>query len=209
MNSRFSPLRSRTGAFTLIEILVTLAIVGMLVAGTISYMQSSQRKARISDTEQRLRTISTCLAAYEQDRGELPAPKTGGDTGTFKGKSYPIAGAACLYQALTGDGNDQIEGYRAATNKGESAGSSTGEMGSTSADFPLKNMNVATTTWWVRSNDKWVILDGFGTPWQYRIPTRENTDKMFNPESYDLWSFSGGEPNEMDEEGMKQWIKNW
>jgi hypothetical protein len=125
---------------------------------------------------------------------------------TVGGTSYPVGGAITLYQALTGDGDDAIEG-------GDTG--SVGKVGSLQdakvywADAsPEGSQRIARA-----ADGKWFIGDGFGAPFQYKVPPPPDPRKADNfetlrmeyknPTSYDLWSYGG----KYEEE--KAWIKNW
>ncbi len=202
------PTYRRASGFTLIEILIVIAIIAALAGLSVAYVKESNRKARVKDTEVRIKLIEDGLTGYKNDRGEFPLPKNESATGLFFGNTYKVGGAACLYQALTGDGNDEIESYRTA--KGETPGASRGEMGSTKGVIYLSEANISSKSYFQSIDNRWVLLDPFRNPFQYR-PRRANdtnSEEMFN-DDYDLWSYGTSTTTDDTDENRKKWITNW
>ncbi len=200
---------SRRG-FTLIELLVVVSIIAALAALTLAGVTVAQKRAKISDTVARIKVIDDCLTRYKGDNGEYPEPVNEALTGTFFGSEWRAGAAACLYQVLTGDGNDQIKGYKVRGN--EQLGSSIGEFGSTEGKIYLEDANVQRSSWFVNPSGNWVLIDGFRLPFQYRPKTPTVTaDSMHNDTTYDLWSYGTlkAPSDDTDTDAMKQWITNW
>jgi prepilin-type N-terminal cleavage/methylation domain-containing protein len=198
--------------FTMIEILITVSVIALLATLSLVAMGYATKVSNRKKTESYRNTIALFLDRYRNDNGLYPRPKEGaeGDTVSVVGMNYSVGGATTLYQALTGDGDDAIEG-------GDTA--STGVPGSTPesevywADADPRGSHRITR----ENNGKWYVADGFGVPWQYKVPKpldpkrpdafQEEKDKYHNPKTYDLWSYGGtDEANIMNE---KAWIKNW
>lgn len=172
------PVRSGSRAFTLVEMLVVMTIIMILAAlmmGGYTYaMRSSKRRVTTGTFE----AIKLTLERYFTEFGEYPAVANSGQMMEFlPGKSYDTSGGACLYQAFTGDGYDQILG---ASNSASSSGGSGGSGGSGSASAQsdgktdglaeIKNKMFAGTipqTIWTKKGNYYVIVDGFGRPFQY------------------------------------------
>lgn len=201
--------RSRAG-FTLIELLVVVAIIATLAGLTITGIASAQKKAKASDTAARIKLLDDCLTRYKNDNGEYPSPANPGTSGTIFGQSWTTGGAACLYQALTGDGNDQIKGYK--TRGDETAGSSIGEFGSSKGEIYFKDANVTKSSWFTNISGVWIIIDAFRLPFQYlaKAPGVE-ASALHNETSYDLWSYGTlkAPSDASDLESQRQWITNW
>ena len=193
----------------MVEILVTISIIALLATLSIVAMGHANRSSNREKTKAYLKAIELQLDRYKNDNGTYPRPKAGseGNTVLVGGTNYPVGGAVTLYQALTGDGDDAIEG-------GDTG--SQGRAGSLGPDaivyWPDADPNGAQRI--SRAADgKWYIGDGFGVPFQYKVPppvdprNPDNIENLRNeyknPGSYDLWSYGGEYNNE------KAWIKNW
>lgn len=59
-------------AFTLIELLIVIAIIGILVAIVMSALNSARIKARDAIRKQDIKTIQTALQAYYMENGKYP-----------------------------------------------------------------------------------------------------------------------------------------
>jgi prepilin-type N-terminal cleavage/methylation domain-containing protein len=206
-----SPLaKVRQSGFTLIELLVVVSIIAALAALTIVGVTAAQKRAKVADTMTRIKVIDDCLTRYKGDNGEYPEPANEAITGTFFGAEWRAGGAACLYQAITGDGNDNIKGYKVRGN--ENLGSSIGEFGSTEGKIYLEDANIQKSQWFQNTSGIWVIMDGFRLPFQYRPKTASvSATSMHNETTYDLWSYGTlkAPSDDSDKEAAKQWITNW
>jgi len=64
--------RGREGAFTLIEVLVVIAVVGLLVALLIPAAQSAREAARRAQCANNLRQLGLALNSFAKDHGVFP-----------------------------------------------------------------------------------------------------------------------------------------
>jgi prepilin-type N-terminal cleavage/methylation domain-containing protein/prepilin-type processing-associated H-X9-DG protein len=64
---------TRRGAFSLVELLVVLAIIGLLIALLMPAIQAARESARMADCKNRLRQIGLAIVNYESARKHLPA----------------------------------------------------------------------------------------------------------------------------------------
>jgi prepilin-type N-terminal cleavage/methylation domain-containing protein len=201
------PRRRRLAAFTLIELLVTISLIAMLAALALVAMRYANTVSRREKTKVHLKAIESGISKYVTDNGIIPRPKEGGEgqTVTVGGKNYPGGGAIALYQALSGDGDNLIEG-------GETG--SLGQLKSTAdAKVYWPDLDPRTNPQRIvqQQSGQYMLVDPWGVPWQYRVPPPpdpNNPDtldkaKYHNPTTYDLWSFADDIGNE------KAWIKNW
>lgn len=67
--------------FTLVELLVVMAILGILAVITLANFSTSQAKARDAQRKSDLKQISIALEAYYADHGAYPVSGTSGDAG--------------------------------------------------------------------------------------------------------------------------------
>lgn len=73
MKTTQTPL-NRAGAFTLIELLTVIAIVGVLAAILVPAIGGVREKAMRAESVSNLRSLHTAIKLYAQDKGELPNP---------------------------------------------------------------------------------------------------------------------------------------
>ncbi len=216
MQFDYRPTSRRTAAFTLVELLVVIAIMALLAAltlGAFSFAQNAAAKSRTTTTHA---AISSGLERYKADFGEYPGVSSPGNTVDVNNRQYDASGAATLYQALSGDGYDQI--YFAEPPSGElnpvSDGELTGDEGSNvkMADMPPSIRRVL--------NDVYFLIDGYAQPFQYA--PRGDVDRGGDPDTvnptFDLWSYGQDENNTTDQSRETKinrpditelWIKNW
>lgn len=72
-----SPKKSRMLGFTLIELIVVMAIIGVLAAVTAGSFASSQRRGRDARRKSDLGQIARALETYYNDRGQYPNDSAG------------------------------------------------------------------------------------------------------------------------------------
>lgn len=68
---------SRARAFTLIELLLVLVILGILAAIVVPKFAGRTEQARMTAAESQISTFGTALDAYEVDMGSYPKGKSG------------------------------------------------------------------------------------------------------------------------------------
>lgn len=110
--------------FTLLELLVTFAIIGILIAILIPAMQSAREAGRRTQCQNNLKNIGTALVAFESSNGTFPFGGWGyewvGIPGRGFGKSQPGGWVYCILPYVEeqplhdlGDGADGAEAHAA------------------------------------------------------------------------------------------------
>lgn len=222
---------SRKRAFTLVEMLIVVTIISMLAALTLGGYTYAMRSSKRRLTTGTFEAIKLALERYNTEFGEYPQAANSNQMAQFPPgvATYDTSGAACLYQALTGDGFDQIKGVTSAgTAGGGSGGSSDGKVEGT-AELKNKMLAEIPQTIYSRRGSTFFLIDGFGHPFQYikaALPTtttggnnnnNANTTPTTINTTYDLWSYSEDELNTTkqsvnsltDPNVSVKWIKNW
>lgn len=219
----------RTRAFTLVEMLIVVTIIALLAALTLGGYTYAMRSSKRRVTTGTFEAIKLALERYNSEFGEFPQPAGGKQMVQFPPgqTAYDTTGAACLYQALTGDGYDKIGGV--SNNAGGSSGASDGKTEGTS-EIKNKMLVEVPQTIFTRKGSVYILIDGFGHPFQYlkAAPANanaaggggaanNNTTPTTINSTYDLWSYSEDELNTTkqsidtisDPRLSGKWIKNW
>ncbi len=212
-------IRRRRAGFTLMELMVVIAIMALLATLTLMGFRYAQITAMRNRTTAFMKGISSSLENYHHEFGEYPRAKKAAQTTQFGGKSYNVGGSLMLYQALSGDGDSDID---IATG---SLGASNGKVeGAEISRVMFKEMPVEMVR---RDPTGYLLVDGFGHPFQYEAPNPANkasygtTSTKIDNETvnttFDLWSY--GEDDEHTNQTSlnakrsdtvsAKWIKNW
>ena len=209
----------RQAGFTLMELMVVIAIMALLATLTLMGFRYAQVTAMRNRSTAFLKAVSSGLENYHSDFGEYPRPKKPAQTSTFGSKTYTVGGALMLYQALSGDGDTELEIANSRL------GASNGKVeGIEVSHVELKEMP---TELWKHDTSGYLLVDGFGHPFQYMAPnpntksqygstTIKTNSETVNP-TYDLWSFGEDDQHttQITLEARKsealsgKWVKNW
>jgi type II secretory pathway pseudopilin PulG len=215
--------RSRSAGFTLVELITVVSVIVLLfalVAGAYTYADKSSKRNR---TEVSIRVIRSALENYREKFGAYPQPSNPSEAVAIADKSYIAGGAACLYQALSGDGFNQIEGADGLGNP-----SSDGQVDvNEAANITLTDM--PKELWTHNNSSLYYMVDGFGHPIRYikAAPTQSPIPGQPPPQAvtinlttYDIWSY-GEDTENITSTGIdtqndttlasesSKWIKNW
>jgi prepilin-type N-terminal cleavage/methylation domain-containing protein len=101
------PRSNRSRAFTMIELLVVIGILGLLTALLLPMIMHSMRQATVLRTQADFQTISIALDAYKQDFGDYPRLPVQ-TSAPSAGQPMINTGAATLGKALLGPYGDQF-----------------------------------------------------------------------------------------------------
>ncbi len=210
--------RAQAQAFTLIELLVVMAIIALLAALSFGGFTYAMQAAYRNRTVATLSAISSGLEQYKEKFGEYPEPATPatlGGSGNMR-----IGGAMMLYQALTGDGSDQIKLATGTTGVASDGVIDDSERPNViNGDFfPIKDSNGAwkskLNATFVSSSKQFMLIDGFGHPYLYE---KAGSADAINA-TYDLWSIAHSTTMDssiytlaVKQDGTKtaMWLKNW
>lgn len=69
---KLQPLKKKKKGFTLLELLVVLAILAILIAIAIPVYKGQKEKAAITAHNANVRVLETAVESYKQDHGEYP-----------------------------------------------------------------------------------------------------------------------------------------
>lgn len=78
-------------AFTLIELLITVAIIAILAAIAVPNFLEAQTRAKVSRVKADLRTVASAMEMYAVDRSSYPGDAVGPDYRGLKALTTPIA----------------------------------------------------------------------------------------------------------------------
>jgi len=98
----------KTKGFTLIEIMIVIAIIGLLAALVINRYTHALAVGQTGGVEMELKQVATALDTYNVDKGAYPAGGTvnptlfGGAGNQYMGNTPTDAGAGYTYTAPTG-----------------------------------------------------------------------------------------------------------
>jgi prepilin-type N-terminal cleavage/methylation domain-containing protein len=214
-----SQLRKTTrSGFTVVELLIVITIIALLFALTVGGFTYAQRAAAGSRTTVAMNAMKSALERYRNEFGEYPEPQNPGDSIAIVDKTYEVGAAAMLYQALSGDGYDNILIAQGAPSSGQA-----NSNGSLEAE---ESKNVMLTDMpkemWIERDGRYFMADGFGKPFQYvkaEPATGNEAVKTINS-TYDIWSYGEDDVNitarSVDtltpgpvKDASQKWIKNW
>ena len=212
---KIRPLRSMPKAFTLVEIMTVITIIGMLAAMSFGMFKLATNKAAKKNTIARLAGIQLGIESYKTENGEYPEALGLEDTTDIGGVSYKVGGARMIYQVLTGDGNSAIKGGGIA---------STGKVGSSGTvyweevtppspgDIQAKKKKGMVD---VAADGTFFMIDGWRKPFQYVKSIKDrnrrisNIDLVHSDADYEVWSFGALDKPLDDPESQKEWIASW
>jgi prepilin-type N-terminal cleavage/methylation domain-containing protein len=108
VSSRATPRKNLLSSFTLVELLVVMAIIAILTAITLAAASAVLNTASRSRARSEIQAMSTALESYKNDNGAYPQTNTmttntyaSDDGNNTKGTSAYMYSSEAIYQALT------------------------------------------------------------------------------------------------------------
>lgn len=210
---------NRRAGFTLIEVMTVIAIMALLGAMGFAGFQYAIRKSKEKQTQNRMAAISSIIQQYRDENGNYPVPQDPMSSGSLRGKQWPAGGAVSLYQLLSGDGDDALQGGKGVQSVGIPGGAeNTGKILLDTCVAPTKEQvqqKKKTEMVDALEDGRFVVVDGFGHPFQYLVAIRDrngrltNAGDMHSGSDFELWSYGALENRDDSPEGQRQWIKSW
>jgi prepilin-type N-terminal cleavage/methylation domain-containing protein len=192
------PLVVTQGAFTIVELLIVIAIILVLAGLILATSGYVQTKAKRSRAEAEIAAISVALENYKADHGIYPIDSADGTTNTLDARTMSnptavqyAAASVFLYRQLSGD----PIGNRIPTGK---------------SYFSFKpNMLLPRN----QAQAVSAIADPFGYSYGYSTAYQASPSKGYNP-TFDLWSTGGTGTGLIPTPSpgptpQDRWIKNW
>ena len=95
-------------AFTLVELLIVMAIISFLVVGAWSALQYGLAKSRDTQREKTVRGIQAAVEGYYSDHGQYPQCPSGSDKTSYHIGDYT---EACDLEDIAAGSNPPLAGY--------------------------------------------------------------------------------------------------
>jgi type II secretory pathway pseudopilin PulG len=191
--------RDNRAAFTILELLIVIAIIIILAGLILATSGYVQKKGARSRTEAEIAAISAALENYKADSGIYPRDTSTDNINARQdgsaGLTYQSA-SKFLYGALSGDNenfNYKIDTPAEQQNKTYFTFKPQMLFGSKDS-----NGNLISVTY---------LRDPFGNSYGYSTAYQANSSTGYNP-TFDLWS-TGGKTDNSNPPNQVEWIKNW
>ena len=179
--------RSGRRAFTMIELLVVISIIAVLAGLVAMVAKGAMAQSKIKKAQGQIMAMQEGLEEYKRLYGSYP--KVAG------GSTDPIVQAKMLYQALTGDGTNMIDGAEPTASDGNP-----GTDGELILEAAFAGPNGSAFT-----NPEYYLMDPWRQP--YRYTRGDEGPETMNKTTFDIWSEGTNRPDE--EEDEDKWITNW
>ena len=176
--------KSRRG-FTMIELLVVISIIAVLAGLVAAVASGASAASKRKKAQGQIIAVQEAIEAYRNEYGNYPRPVGGTDD--------PVTVAKMLYQAVTGDGTDMIDGASPTTSDGNP-----GTDGEFFLEAAIRGRGQSSFT-----HEGFYLMDPWGIPIGYRRGN-ESSD-THNTTTFDLWSHGAVIPGD----DTQQWIANW
>jgi prepilin-type N-terminal cleavage/methylation domain-containing protein len=199
--------------FTLIEILVVLAIIATLAALILPNLLSVERSSQETETKALINSICTNLASYESDFGDYPPSSLSHSPLRIKGGNKTNTGVECLVICLS-----------TRNKKGPYMDWQESQLINLDEDALQKKP----FNWYLGNKKLWEICDSWGNPLIYihhrdygkkfkyvdaegnsftvKAQKSKKLGTYFRPTTFQLWSMG---PDMINHNGAEDDVKNW
>lgn len=187
-------------AFTLIELMVVIAILGVLMAMISGVQRYAQNKGRRSRAEVQVAAFCAALEAYKSDNSVYPRTAdtdafcSVGALGAETSSSAGLRANQTLYAMLSGDWD--FDGKPDSSVSGSSSAPAT-YLTIAPSQLSVINEKVQFI------QDPWGKAFGYSTKRASAIDAGTDDARAGHNVTYDVWSTAGSDKNE------KAWIGNW
>lgn len=217
------PNSHRPNGFTLIEVLTVIAIVAMLAAMGFAGMRYAMDASRKKDCTVLIADITKAVQEYQAENGGYPRPASDEEQTVVDGETYKIAGARVLYQFLSGDGDDALQGGEKPSTgiQGSAQDEKKPGLGKIYMDTiqaPNKEEIEKKKTKKLvasASETSFYVIDPWRHPLQYQVPERDKNGlvtgeiETYSSSNFELWSYGSLKKPEATEAAQKEWITSW
>ena len=195
----------RNGAFTLVELMVVIGIMGLLMSMVLGVQRYAQSKSNRSRVEGQIAAFAAAAEAYKADNADFPRSAETDDLssvttgmGAVDSSTYKPANLA-FYSMLSGDAD--LNG-RPDANETTSTGTISTPLVSYYAFAPSLLQMDSGKVAFIR--DPWGKPYGYSTKRQKVLQSGLQDDASAGHNiTYDLWSTANSDANE------RAWIANW
>ncbi len=193
--------RGRPSGFTLLEMLIVIAILGLLVSIAVPALLAVRERAKISVSQQRIDSIAAGVEQYHSEHGDYPPESIDGlnsartlclyMTGWAKDRNHDGQAATGALDFHEDDGNDGLGWRRPDSPRGRVYGPYKGLDDAPRSDGSTPTLldEFGNTIWYARydaASGKMVIKDDPGLPGKY---FQDEDDKYYRK---DFGVFSAG-----------------
>jgi len=188
MKTVFLPSLHKRRGFTIIELLGVISIMAVLAVLIGHVSKGALAQSKIRQVEGEVAAITAAIEQYKMLNGTYPRP--------VGGSSDPKVQAGMLYQVLSGDGSDRIDGAKPVASSDRQPGTES-QLLLAAATVGRKKPTMV--------HPDFYLIDPWGQP--YRYQRGDEGPDTTNKTTFDVWTEGTRKAGqEIDEE---KWITNW
>jgi len=188
---------SRNRAFTLIELLAVIAIIGILAGIIFTGAEKAVEKAKVTKTRSAINSLNIALGSFERDMGSFDVD-VGSETfptGLLDKEDERIR----LVRILSGRETTKDGKFKISVDIREEPTWNGPYLDPKPKELQPKNRLGLGQ-----------LVDAWGNPLMIRIKHGNWDRKMqYRPDSFEIWSFGPNEINEVEKSGFGDDITNW